>query len=472
MVRPARTDHAGAMTETPYGASPPPPPPPSSPPPPQRDLFAGLDRLRRSTTDRKIGGVCGGLARYWNVDPTILRVAAAVLVLFGGAGIILYAAAWLVIPRDDSPHARLDLDRTARGVLLVVAALVALGLLLGSDLLWWLPVPLALALIVGFIIVSIRGDRQPAAPAPTPQHPTPQHPAHQQAAYQQPAPPQPVSPEPGQADRTGQPEQPAWYAAGPVTPPPPAPPAAAPAPRRPRRTGPLLIVPTLALIALGLGILALLDVNGLGVAPGAYPALAVAITGAMLLVGTWVGRPGGLIALGLVGTLALGGAVTGQVLQEVYDAERLTVVPTSATEVQGRYAITNGELTLDLSRVEELGALDGRRIELEMRAGDLAVRVPRGIDLSIDAELDLAGEVRVFGERRDGWRPRLRTTVEDGGEGGSDAEPDITLILRGNAGRIWVDRPAAFGSPVDTSRDTRRSTSTGTVRLEREGATR
>ena len=453
MVRDARTDHAGAMTETSYGASPPPPPPP-----PQRDLFAGLDQLRRSTTDRKIGGVCGGLARYWNVDPTIVRVAAAVLVVFGGAGLILYAAGWLLIPRDDSATARLDLDRTARGILLLIAALLALGFLLGSDLLWWLPFPLAVVLLIGFIIVSVRGDR-PGSPA-TPPAAAPTTAAPPTAPYTPAAPEQPTPEQPAPAGQSGQTPPPAWYAAGPVTPPPPAPPAAAPEPRRPRRTGPLLIVPTIALIALALGVLALFDLNGLSVAPGAYPALAVAITGAMLLVGTWVGRPGGLIALGLVGTLALGGAVTGQVLNEVYDAGRLTAVPTTATQVEARYAVTNGELTLDLSQVDELDALDGRRIELQMRAGDLQVRVPRGLDVTVDAELDLAGEILAFDDRRDGWRPRLRTTVNDGDTTG----PHVTLVLQGNVGRIWVDRPGAFGYPVDPSRDT--------LELDREGANR
>ena len=60
-------------------------------------------RLTRSATDRKIAGVCGGLAEYFSVDPTGVRVLWAVLSILGGAvigGVIAYLLAWLIIPRS------------------------------------------------------------------------------------------------------------------------------------------------------------------------------------------------------------------------------------------------------------------------------------------------------------------------------------------------------------------------------------
>ena len=58
-------------------------------------------RLERSTTDRKIAGVCGGLADYFAVDSTVVRIAAIVLAIYPGAvicGILLYLVAWFVMP--------------------------------------------------------------------------------------------------------------------------------------------------------------------------------------------------------------------------------------------------------------------------------------------------------------------------------------------------------------------------------------
>lgn len=56
-------------------------------------------RLYRSRTDKKIAGVCGGLANYFNVDPIIFRLALALFCL-GGAGILMYVIAWIIIPLE------------------------------------------------------------------------------------------------------------------------------------------------------------------------------------------------------------------------------------------------------------------------------------------------------------------------------------------------------------------------------------
>lgn len=55
-------------------------------------------KLYRSNTDKKIGGVCGGIAEYLKIDSTVLRLIIAVISLFYGTGIILYIIAWFVIP--------------------------------------------------------------------------------------------------------------------------------------------------------------------------------------------------------------------------------------------------------------------------------------------------------------------------------------------------------------------------------------
>ena len=58
--------------------------------------------LRRSYADRMLGGVAGGLARYFGLDPMIVRLAFVVATLIGGAGVPLYLAGLLLIPEEGS----------------------------------------------------------------------------------------------------------------------------------------------------------------------------------------------------------------------------------------------------------------------------------------------------------------------------------------------------------------------------------
>lgn len=57
-------------------------------------------RLYRSRTDRKIGGVCGGLGEYFNVDPTIFRLVLLFTLFSAGVGIFPYLIAMLIIPNE------------------------------------------------------------------------------------------------------------------------------------------------------------------------------------------------------------------------------------------------------------------------------------------------------------------------------------------------------------------------------------
>ena len=59
-------------------------------------------QLYRSSSDRMIAGVCGGLAQYFNVDPVIIRIIAVVLLLPGGLpGFLPYVILWIVVPLDN-----------------------------------------------------------------------------------------------------------------------------------------------------------------------------------------------------------------------------------------------------------------------------------------------------------------------------------------------------------------------------------
>jgi len=146
----------------------------SSPP---ADPVGAVRRLHRSREDRILGGVCAGLARYFNIDPTIARIAAAALLLLGGVGIIAYLAAWLLVPEEgsDEPLLRTGIavehGRTrviAGGALLVVALLVIAGRLIpdvSDDLI--APSILALAGILLLVGPRFGGDDEtPAPPVP------------------------------------------------------------------------------------------------------------------------------------------------------------------------------------------------------------------------------------------------------------------------------------------------------------------
>ena len=62
--------------------------------------MAETKRLYRSINDRQIAGVCGGLAEYFEVDPTIVRLVFVALALVGGPGILLYIIMAIVIPEE------------------------------------------------------------------------------------------------------------------------------------------------------------------------------------------------------------------------------------------------------------------------------------------------------------------------------------------------------------------------------------
>jgi phage shock protein C len=55
-------------------------------------------KLYRSRNQRMVAGVCGGLAEYLNVDATLIRVIFLILAVFGGSGLVIYLAMWILVP--------------------------------------------------------------------------------------------------------------------------------------------------------------------------------------------------------------------------------------------------------------------------------------------------------------------------------------------------------------------------------------
>ncbi|MDI6911818.1 PspC domain-containing protein [Nocardioides sp.] len=381
-----------------------------------RDQVRDLGRLRRSVTDRKVAGVAGGLGRHLDIDPLILRVAFVVLVFFGGAGLILYGACWLLVPEDGAVRAPFNLDERSRSVALVIVGVIAALALIGDS--WgafWFPWPLAIiALVVLWLLTRNNPPRPvpPVTPGPPPAQPTYHQPA--------PAPAQPTYAQP-------------TYAVPPpaYVPPTYVPPATyVPRPPNPRKRGPILFWFTLALIALAEGVLGMIDLAGTGVADAAYPALAVGISGLMLVVGAFFGRAGGIIALGLLATVVL----TGVTAADRWDGDEVIETPPTAAAVDDRYWLGAGEQVIDLREVADLDRLDGRTIEIEGGIGHIEVILPDGLAATVQADVDGPGNIKVFDLERGG----IDTTLNS--FDGSQLDPEITIDAQLGVGQIEVHR--------------------------------
>jgi phage shock protein PspC (stress-responsive transcriptional regulator) len=416
-----------------------------------------LHTLRRSVTDRKVAGVAGGLGRHLNVDPTIIRVLFVVLCFFGGAGFLLYGAAWLFVPEEGRSDAVINTSGTTRNAVLIGAAAIAALLLIGDTTgRFGFPWPVAVIALVVFVMLMNRDrsthtggrtntgptttgptttggpmdtgttDTGPTDTGPTDTgtsdtqdlalqgssalEPTTQYGATQYGATQY------------EGTQYGEPPAPPWA--------PPADQGYQPPPPRSDR-GPLLFGVTLALIALALGLLGLYDVAGGHVVDAAYPALALTVIGVMLLVGAWFGRPGGLVALGIVATIALAGASVAE--PRFHGDRNVVLTPASSVQVRSDYYVPAGSIRLDMSNVRDVAALDGRTIDMRANAGELVVVLPPGVDAHVDAEVAVAGAADIAGQTSDGTGLHMVRNLDGGA-----AAPEVNLNLDLVVGHIEV----------------------------------
>lgn len=137
--------------------------------------------IRRSTADKKLAGVCGGVARHWNVDPILVRVGWVLLALSGGVGIVLYAAAWLLVPTDGAATATIDdltkgqtasWPREAWVAIVAVACLVTFFVFSSATSVSFWPA-VVLALIWYFGYYKSRSKQNAARPAAASNQTTP-----------------------------------------------------------------------------------------------------------------------------------------------------------------------------------------------------------------------------------------------------------------------------------------------------------
>ncbi|MCP9485195.1 MAG: PspC domain-containing protein [Gaiellaceae bacterium MAG52_C11] len=309
-------------------------------------------RLVRIADGRWLGGVCAGLGRYFDVNPLVYRIAFAALSLAGGTGLLLYLAAWLVMPSetgDDSIAAEALREHRDRPWLLLGVGLLSFGAILAlSEARFWPGtgnVWLA-ALLVGAAIVwwhvGNRSDRP----------------------------------------RTTSPES-----------------TTVPAPP-PQPTRPSLLFPVLgALLAAAglLGLLAVLDVYEVDVAVAL--AAGVAIVGAAVAVGATTGRRvGALVLLGLALLAGFGVAAATPVSFSSGVGDR-TERPLAVTDLEESYELGAGSFSVDLSSVELPSGTT--EVDVKLGLGEVVITVPDGVALEVDARAGI-GEVNVLGDRDEG----------------------------------------------------------------------
>jgi phage shock protein PspC (stress-responsive transcriptional regulator) len=412
------------------------------------DQVRDLSRLRRIVAHRKVAGVAGGIARHLDIDPLIVRVAFVVLSLFGGAGLIVYAACWVLLPEDGQLDSPLGLDERSRNVALILVGILGVALLVGQWDWFWVPGPLILVGLVVWLVMSRRNESREATPtAPPPGVPGagPDAVTPEQRWAPASAPTQetattydvPVEQRPS-TDHVGY--EPPRYAAyqptgqleaqhGDAPAQPPAPPSYAthyvrPEPRNPRKRGPKLFWFTMALSMLAVGVVGIIDVSGASVAGSTYPAVVTGVIGLMLLVGAFYGRAGGLIFMGL---LAAGATAIGT-SAEKWDGDRVVYAPTTSAGVLDTYSFDVGEQVLDLTDITDAEELDGRTIEFTGDVGEIEVIVPDDMDVTVDARIDGPGGYTLFGEQDGGIDTTYQQTF-DGGPGAASLTLDLQLDL-------------------------------------------
>src|ERR687886_1904287 len=74
----------------------------------QDGAMSSIWTVRRSATDAKLTGLCGGVAEHWGIDPVLARVCWVLLALSGGVGLVLYVAGWLLVPVQGQSTAPVD----------------------------------------------------------------------------------------------------------------------------------------------------------------------------------------------------------------------------------------------------------------------------------------------------------------------------------------------------------------------------
>ncbi len=364
--------------------------------------------LRRRTSDRVVGGVAGGLGDYLNIDPILIRVAFAALMIFGGAGLVLYALGWVLIPETGRTESiaqsalRLVVSGSGRlgTLVLVVVVVIILSPWLTDQFVTYVPPQLLLAFaiaVVGVVLLIPRGQQASAgAPAMATDW--------VQRATTEPAVPTAAS-------------------------------AAAPALRIRERSS--LGWYVLAGASLAVGALAVVNAAApVRVLPAQYVGAGLLALGIGLLVGAFWGRARSLILLGLALIPLAATAVFLTVPLEggVADTQ---FRPQTAAEVRSTYRLVAGELRLDLTGIR--ASSEPLVITASVGVGAIFILVPTDATVEVTGAVQ-GGRLLLFGQRHVGTG--LSDYIAAQGQAGGTV---MKLKLEVGMGQVQVGRSIAEG---------------------------
>lgn len=405
---------------------------PAPPPPPDNDSTAmnepagrDADRRFRRRAPQKLGGVSSGLAHYLGVDANFFRIGFVILALATeGMGVVLYAAAWLLVPDEsDSDPRPLTVTTNVPALISGLAILLVGSLFISNGVTFFdegVVIPLVLVGL-GFYILNQRSDtrlRQDAPPPAPPQRPGAPAPAPSAwptaptpAAFA-PASPAPVAPNPIPPN-----------AFPPVAPNPPVSNWAVPRVEetpQPGPVGPPITSITLASLAVVVGALLVTDnIAGVDISVSVMVGAALAVLGAGLIASALFERALGLFPLAfltaavlsvapLLDTTLSGGVGTRNVKVELVQ------------DLQPKYSLGLGEMVVDL---RELRPETDRTVEIAVGAGYAEILVPSNVDVEVRAT-NRAGYIEalriddegLFNEVRHTSRGELDPAAEPGDE--------------------------------------------------------
>ena len=391
--------------------------------------------IRRSATDAKLAGLCGGVAQHWGIDPLLVRVGWVLLALSGGVGLVLYLAGWLLIPVEGRDKALVEdlfgesVQRWPRELWITLVVIVSLAMFMIFG--WLSPFSIGPAIVIAVIwyfgFYKGRHDKRSATPSTSPadpivvspppiipqfvQYPGPPTPFTQAAqawqrrieeytrhvaAAEPPAewptpPPVTLSESPSQlhaAEHTAflaEPDPVGLYVEAP---------GAAPIKRSVTRSAKRLRLVSLITLGLTLSGLGIAQALGVAIPLAGYLAAALLIIGLTLVAATWLGRARGLLSLGIVLAIAV---------VFVTAAGPAFRVPVAATSTHSYANLAElpaagdsqdlGELSVDLS---QLPVTSDASYAAHVDVGHLDITVPSGANVVINYKADL-GAVRAYG---------------------------------------------------------------------------
>lgn len=391
---------------------------PTSPPPPTERR-----ELTRPVDDRILGGVASGLSRRLDLPVWLIRVLFIIFSFGGGLGLAVYAALWAFIRSEDETDtiAERFFSRTSGTGSWIGIALIFIAILVLLDNIAFLSGGVIWAvglLAIGLLLYS--GE----LPRLFNESDKPKEGVHQMTTTTR------------MDGDTAETVEHVNGGAGSATPPPRSPtptptPPILPPPAAPRPKSVLGRV-TFGVMAIALGVLAMLDntTTMIDPSPRHYVALATTVLGVGLIVGAFAGRARWLILVGVLGLPFLFGSPALEYDLQDWNSATTYHTPASFEELQGNYDHSFGEMVIDLLDLP----WDGEEVDIvvDMSIGSLRILLPEDVAITGLAEVSI-GHVEFDSTQSSGLSPEL--SLDSGGSRGS-----INLNASMAIGEIDIDR--------------------------------